>query len=320
MIPAFNEQQRLPVSLPRLIDHLAGTDHELIVVDDGSSDRTTAVARSLLADEPHGRLLSLPQHSGKGAAVRAGVQAARGKTITFMDADLATDLGDLAPLHAALADHHVAIGSRSAPGAVTNGWTPSQDAAHRSFNQLSRYATSLDVADFQCGFKAFRAPVAKLLFHLSEEQGFAFDVELLTLADRIGYKVAELPVRWQAVRGSHTRIVVDSALMAVQVARIGFRNRLGRRLASIEAWSRSEELTIDQLTSGLRRHLGPAPVVPWKHGALALLPFVEPNESGQVAEQLQDDLPEAVVTSTTLDPGSLFAPGAHRLRSALAAS
>ncbi len=320
VVPAFDEERRLPIALPKLIDHLRGTDHELIVVDDGSGDRTAGVAAGLLTRTPNAQLISLPRHLGKGAAVRAGVEAAHGEIITFMDADMATDLHDLDSLHAALGDHHVAIGSRGTPGAVTNGWTPSQDAAHRSFNQLARYATGLDVADFQCGFKAFRAPVAKLLFHLGEEQGFAFDVELLTLADRIGYKVAELPVHWQAVRGSHTRIVVDSAIMAMQVGRIGLRNRTGRHLASIEAWSRTNALSIDELTDGLRRLLGPAPVVPWKEGALALLPFVDPDESRRMAEQLRDDLPDAVVTSSTLDPGSLFAPDAHRLRSALAAS
>lgn len=320
VIPAFNEELRLPVALPTLIEFLDGSNHELIIVDDGSSDETVKVATKLLSGVSRSQVLSLPRHTGKGQAVRAGVKAAVGQTITFMDADLATDLDDLAALHHALDEHHVAIGSRSAPGAVTNGWTPSQDAAHRSFNQLSRYTTGLGLGDFQCGFKAFRAPVAKLLFHLSEERGFAFDVELLTLADRIGYRVAELPVHWQSVRGSHTRIVIDSAVMAAQVARIGLRNRLGRRLASIEAWSLADDLGADRLTTELRRHLVAAPVVPWNHGALALLPFLDPHDSTTVAARLQEALPEVGFKAANLDPGRLFEPTAHRLRAALAAS
>lgn len=321
VVPAFNERARLPFSMPPMLAGLpSGT--ELIVVDDGSSDATRQVAEGLLTDTPASRVISLSAHRGKGAAVRAGVEVARGRTIAFMDADLATDLKFLDPLLAALDGHHIAIGSRSAPGAVTNGWTPSQDAAHRSFNQLSRVATGLAVSDFQCGFKAFRAPVAKLLFHLLEEEGFAFDVELLALADRIGYRINELPVHWQAVRGSHTRIVVDSGLMAMQVTRIGLRNRRGRRLASLEAFARQGAASDpQQLTVQVQRQLGLiAPVVPWKQGALALLPFVEPGDSPAVAATLQDRLPDLVVRPSTFDAGTLFEPSAHRLRTALAAS
>ena len=323
ILPAYNEAARLPTSLPVLAEHLATRSErtEVILVDDGSSDDTLRVAEDLLVAIPHSGVLRLRRHTGKGAAVRAGVARATGHQIVFMDADMATDLHHLDPVLAALDEVHVAIGSRSAPGAVTNGMTPSSDASHRAFNQLARSTTGLAIGDFQCGFKAFRGPVARLLFHLARERGYAFDVEVLALADRIGYRVREIPVHWQAVRGSHMRILVDSAQMAIQVTRIARRTRSGQHLSSIEAHSQNLDLDVDAVTSLVRRHLPvSAPVVPWDHGALALLPFVDALDSAEIATVLEKQLDGVAVRSIVLDESSLFGPTAHRLRSALAAS
>lgn len=320
VIPAYNEAARLPISMPEL---LATVDPsaEIIVVDDGSSDGTRRVAGELLAGRHRAGVLSLGRHEGKGAAVRAGMSRASGASIMFMDADLATDLAHLPPLLEALEHSHIVIGSRSAPGAVTSGLTPSSDAAHRAFNVLARSTTGMNVTDFQCGFKAFRGPEGKLLFHLIEERGFAFDVEILALADRIGYGIAEVPVHWRAVRGSHVRIVVDSAVMTAQIARIAVRTRLGKAVSSLEAWGRSPDMTTEDLTAGVRDHLGvQAPVVPWKQGALALLPFLDPPETEEIAADLRDRLPDVLVRPSVMAAGSIFEPSAHRLRSALAAS
>ena len=321
VLPAFNEAARLPISLPVLVDTLAGTDTEIILVDDGSSDTTLQVASELLRGVKGAGVLSLGRHAGKGGAVRAGIARATGRSIAFMDADLATDLNHLPALREALEDSHIAIGSRSAPGAITSGVTPSSDAAHRAFNHLARTSTGMDISDFQCGFKAFRAPVAKLLFHLLEEEGYAFDVEVLALADRIGYSIAEVPVHWRAVRGSHVRIVVDSLVMSVQVTRIGRRARGGHQLASLEVFSRSTEVTPDELAEAVRTHLDvEAPVVPWQRGVLVLLPFVEPADTTELARDLELRLTDALVRPSMLDAGEIFDPSAHRLRSALAAS
>ncbi|MCU1355612.1 MAG: hypothetical protein JWM89_1030 [Acidimicrobiales bacterium] len=328
VLPAFNEADRLPFSVPVLADHLATRfgRTEVILVDDGSTDDTVRVASELLQKMPLAGVLKLGRHAGKGAAVRAGVARATGHQIVFMDADLATDLEHLDPLLASLDDVHIAIGSRSAPGAVTSGVTPSSDAAHRAFNQLARTTTGLAVADFQCGFKAFRAPAGKLLFHLLNERGYAFDVELLATADRIGYDMREVPVHWRAVRGSHVRIVLDSAHMTWQVTRIprrsrGSRLRSSQPLATIEAVSRSADLDSDAVVALLREHLPlSAPVVPRDQGALALLPFVTPSEGRDLADALEQTLDEVSVLSAVLDTEAIFAPTAHRLRSALAAS
>ena len=322
VIPAYNEAARLPFSLPVLADHLATRlgRTEIVLVDDGSSDDTVRVASELLEKVPHAGVLRLGRHVGKGAAVRAGVARATGHQIVFMDADLATDLEHLDPLLAMLDDVHIAIGSRSAPGAVTSGVTPSSDAAHRAFNHLARTSTGLDIADFQCGFKAFRAPAGKLLFHLLGERGYAFDVELLALADRIGYSMREVPVHWRAVRGSHVRIVIDSAHMTWQVTRIARRTRSGP-LCALEAYPRSAELDSDATVALVRATLPvSAPIVPWEQGALALLPFVEAADATALAEGLERTQDELIVRPTVLDTGSLFDPASHRLRSALAAS
>ena len=199
VVPAFNEAERLQRSLPQLTSVLAQLDSELIVVDDGSTDDTASAATSLLRAQMQHTVVRLGRHEGKGAAVRAGVARARGRSIVFMDADLATDLSHLPDVLAALEQNHVAVGSRAADGAATTGATMAQVWLGRTFNRLARDATGLTVSDFQCGFKAFRAPAAKLLFHLSQLNGFAFDVEILMLASQIGYRISEVPVRWTAV-------------------------------------------------------------------------------------------------------------------------
>lgn len=322
VIPAFDEELRLPVAMPILLGHLRENriDAELLLVDDGSSDATAAVAEELLAPVPRAGVLRLDRHLGKGAAVRAGVSQATGHRVMFMDADMATDLDHLEPLLERLDHTAVAIGSRSAPGAVTNGMTPSSDATHRSFNALARRVTGLEIMDFQCGFKAFRAPAAKLLFHLLHERGWAFDVELLALADRIGYEISEVPVHWKAVRGSHVRIVVDSGLMFGQVTRIGRRIRRSQSISTLEISPEDATEDLDRIVSRARAALPlAAPVVPWAPGALALLPFVEPADTPELVNELEERLGDVTVTAAVLDTARIFHPRQQRLRDALVA-
>lgn len=323
VLPAYNEEQRLPVSMPILLDFLRerGERTEILLVDDGSADNTVAIAQDLLADVPNSGVLRLGRHLGKGAAVRTGVAHATGHHVMFMDADMATDLAHLDPLLERLDHAQVSIGSRSAPGAVTNGVTPSSDAAHRVFNQLARNSTGLPIMDFQCGFKAFRAPAAKLLFHLLHQRGWAFDVELLALADRVGYDITEVPVHWKAVRGSHVRIVVDSMVMFWQVARIGHRARGGQAMSSLEILSHEANPNVDAVAAAVREALPlPAPVIPWRRGALALLPFVEPADLPEIVAELERDLGDVTVTTDLFDTETIFDAREQRLRTALAAS
>jgi dolichyl-phosphate beta-glucosyltransferase len=218
VVPAYNEEQRLERTLPQLErrDGL-GADVEVIIVDDGSADRTVEIARDHLHRLPRGRLLRLPWHVGKGAAVRSGVAAAQGDAIVFMDADLATDLSALPPLLMALRGADVAIGSRTAPGAVVTGRSPTRRMLHRGFGVHARHVAGIAASDPQCGFKGFRNDAAKILFALSRLNGFGFDVEILLLADRLGYRIVEIPVRWHAVDGSHVR-ARDPMAMLLELA------------------------------------------------------------------------------------------------------
>ncbi|WP_307875110.1 dolichyl-phosphate beta-glucosyltransferase [Frankia nepalensis] len=218
VIPAYNEARRLPRSLPLLVAALRKVPgSEVIVVDDGSLDGTAAIAAGLLRGLPGSRVIRLPWNSGKGAAIRVGVAAATGEAIVFMDADLASDVTDLPVLLAALEHAEVALGSRRiGPGADR---TRTRQLGSWAFNQIARSITDLDIADTQCGFKAFRKAEAKVLFSLSRATGFGFDVEVLSLARSLGYRIVEVPVRWTEEPGGTFRIIRHTPAMLADLVR-----------------------------------------------------------------------------------------------------
>jgi len=220
----------LPVSLPILADLAAVGGHELIVVDDGSDDGTVDIARTLLRGVPGAAVVRLPRHRGKGAAVRAGVAHAGADAIVFLDADLATDPTDLPVLLAALDHAHIAVGSRAIPGSLTVESTAVRVHAGRLFNTTVRALTRLPLLDTQCGFKAFRHNVAKLLFGLQRVDGLAFDVELLTLARRFGFSVIEVPdITTSMVLSSSSAL--DRSSQGVSTSTTGRPSALPRRCA-----------------------------------------------------------------------------------------
>jgi glycosyltransferase involved in cell wall biosynthesis len=228
VVPAYNEVDRLPRALAELLAHLREWpgSFEIVLVDDGSSDGTAALAEELLGPVPAGRVVRLDRNRGKGAAVRAGVLQTDGARVVFMDADMATDLAFLDVVVRALADADVALGSRSVHGSRIQDLSPVGAAAHRLFAGLARVMTGVPVRDFQCGFKAFRGDAARRLFADVVEPGYAFDVEVLLRAHQAGLRIVEVPVHWRVVEGSHVRRLRDSATMAAQLVRIT--RRLGR--------------------------------------------------------------------------------------------
>lgn len=317
VIPAYNEAQRLPLAVPRLHDAVAGHDWEVILVDDCSTDETVSAAADLLAGLPRARVLQLDQHRGKGAAVRAGVADATGDLIMFMDADMATELEHLPEMVDHLGRHDVVIGSRYAPGAVAAGLTPSRDNVSRLFLTMSRNVMGLPLSDFQCGFKGFRAPVARVAFHLLKEHGWAFDVELLALTHAFGADLHEMPVRWSSVQGSHIKILSDSAKMMRDLGRIA--RNYGRstslyllQIHGVELQGEVEALLAKMAPAAVAAQLGPDVVV--------LLPFTERNNADMLSRQLREELPDHQVRLRLLPVEELLAPRLHRERAALLAA
>ncbi|MBI2192267.1 MAG: glycosyltransferase family 2 protein [Planctomycetes bacterium] len=223
IIPAFNEVKRLPQTLDRLsrYSEAAGLRAEVLVVDDGSSDGT---ARAV---SPPAKVLRNESNHGKGYAVRQGILAATGEFRVFMDADLSVPPEYLQPLLRMLEEgHDVVIGSRSVSGArvvaTSRGYRRTMGHV---FNRLVRIFAVGGVHDTQCGFKGFRASAATKLFSRQKLDGFAFDVEILYLAQRMGLRIAELPVEWLDSETTKIRPVVDSAKMLVDLLRVRWLHR-----------------------------------------------------------------------------------------------
>lgn len=208
IIPAYNEQQRLPATLARIAAWLETKPLdfvEIIVVNDGSSDRTAEVVREAAARDLRIRLLENPGNRGKGYAVRHGMQKAQGEWVLFTDADLSAPIEDLDRLEAAVERESAdgAIGSRALDRSlVLKHQSAMRELSGRLFNLCMRLITGLPYRDTQCGFKLFRRDVAQCVAARQRSDGFGFDVEILFIARRHGFRILEVPVRWANVEGS----------------------------------------------------------------------------------------------------------------------
>ncbi|MDQ6709196.1 MAG: glycosyltransferase family 2 protein [Candidatus Dormibacteraeota bacterium] len=200
IIPAFDEARRLPASLDR-IERFTTAQRlrvEVIVVDDGSRDATAEVVREHAARWPQLQLVRADHNGGKGAAVRLGMAAAKGRYRVFSDADLSVPIDDLEKLLGPLREGAgVAIASRALKDSEIELHQPwYRETMGKIFNRLVRLLVLGGVRDTQCGFKAFTAEVAEQVFPPLQTQGFGFDVEILYRAQRAGYRIVEVPTRW----------------------------------------------------------------------------------------------------------------------------
>jgi glycosyltransferase involved in cell wall biosynthesis len=231
IIPSFNEELRLPPSLDLIADYIAksGRSTEVLVVDDGSKDRTAAVAESFRSKIPLLRVVPNGENRGKGYSVRHGMQEARGEIVLFTDADLSAPIEEADKLLAALEDHDLAIGSRALDRSmIAVHETPFREFAGIVFNRIVRIVLWLPFVDTQCGFKAFRRERCKIIFEQQRIERFGFDPELLYLARHHGLKAVEIPVRWAHSPATKINMMRDSIQMFLDVFTIRWNAFLGR--------------------------------------------------------------------------------------------
>jgi len=237
VFPCFNEADRLPETLARYLASFPVDPAavELVVVDDGSTDSTMVVAQKSAAGDPRVRVLRAGRNYGKGSAVRTGVLASRGGLVVFTDADGSYGPDDVKQVVQALKRAPVAIGSRApagpraaSTGATSTGATAGPGGpggpgpalrrmASLVFNSAMRLALGLPFRDTQCGLKGFRTEAARDLFGRGRLDGFAFDAEILFLANLLGYEVVEVPVEATDRDGSKVRVAIDALRMLTDV-------------------------------------------------------------------------------------------------------
>ncbi|PYK66569.1 MAG: glycosyl transferase [Verrucomicrobia bacterium] len=230
VIPCFNEAARIGQTLRLTLDYLVthAPESELIVVNDGSTDTTGTETREGFDETKiETRLLENFPNRGKGAAVREGLLAAQKPIGLFFDADLSTPLDEIPKVIEPIAngDLDIAFGSRALDRSLIGIRQPwRREYGGRVFNFLVRIVTGLPFWDTQCGFKAFRLDICRPILEAARIDGFAFDVELLVLARRVGLRIREIPVHWNHAEGSKVRFLHDGVQMLREV--IAARNRL----------------------------------------------------------------------------------------------
>jgi dolichyl-phosphate beta-glucosyltransferase len=208
IIPAYNEEKRLPATLSTVQAYLKAASWEfteIVVVDDGSRDATAEIARKAGV-----RLLQNPGNRGKGYSVRHGMLDAKGDWLLFSDADLSTPIEELEKLWSAVERERAqaAIGSRDLDRSLIGVRQPLfREFGGRFFNLVIRLVTGLPFHDTQCGFKLFEGVAAREIFKRQRVERFGFDVEVLFIAQRLGYRTLEVPVRWNDVAGTKVKML-----------------------------------------------------------------------------------------------------------------
>ena len=226
IIPAFNEEQRLPNTLEQVLVYLQDQPYrsEILVIENASQDNTYQVAKQFAQNHNSAELpiqvIREPQR-GKGHAVKRGIYAASGEYRFMCDADLSmpvTEINRFFPPE--LEDFDISIASREAPGAVRYNEPAYRHFVGRIFNTLIRVLALPELNDTQCGFKCFKAAIAEDLFRDLDITGWSFDVEILYLAQRRGHRIVEIPIPWYYNPDSHISVVKDSFQMAMDIFRI----------------------------------------------------------------------------------------------------
>jgi dolichyl-phosphate beta-glucosyltransferase len=226
VIPAYNEERRLPASLVDVKTFFTKFNVPLV---ETSRDKTLEKAREVTRDDPRFIINDNQVHRGKGYAVKTGMLKARGEYVFFMDADLSTPLAEVLKFLGHFAEHpdtDVVIGSRAdAKSQVVKRQSLFRQSLGRGFNKFVQLFGIRGIKDTQCGFKAFRGRAVKEIFSRQTLDGFAFDVEVLLLAQKMGFKIDVLPVRWVNSTDSKVRILIDPLKMLIDLLQIRLRVR-----------------------------------------------------------------------------------------------
>jgi dolichyl-phosphate beta-glucosyltransferase len=224
VVPMYNEANRLRKSLPGLVSYFNGQPYtvEYVVVDDGSSDNTVALAREILGPGDGVRVIEQKPNRGKGHAVKVGMLAARGEVVLFTDADLSTPPDEIEKFWPWLdKGFDVVIGSRKMKGAVLERHQPLwRESMGKVFTWLTNRVATRDISDITCGFKSFTHASAQELFSRSIIDDWSFDAEVLYIAQQHRKRIKEVPVRWHDERGTKVRIVRDAARAMLGLVKI----------------------------------------------------------------------------------------------------
>ncbi len=225
IIPAYNEERRLPQTLDSVNTYLQqrSYSYEVIVVDDGSDDRTSQIVRNFQKNQPRFGLIVLPRNKGKGCAVRTGVLHSRGRFVIFTDADLSTPIEELEKLWPLLEEgYDLVIGSRRSPDSriiVPQSWL--RRFMGGMYIVLNRWLGIKDVEDVTCGFKGFRREAAKQIFKIARLNAFSFDSEVLYLAQhKFRFRWTKVPIEWKDSSGSKVHILRETAVSFLDLIKI----------------------------------------------------------------------------------------------------
>ena len=229
IVPAYNEGSRLPKTLPQIIEFVQSQPFpsEIIIVNNNSSDDTRQIADEFAGQQPFIRVYDEPRQ-GKGAAVRTGMLEAKGEYLFMADADLSMPIDEVSKfLPPRLEDYDVAMASREVKGAVRYNEPAYRHLMGRVFNLVVKLLAVPGFQDTQCGFKCFRRKAALEVLSYQSIDGWAFDVELLFIAQRRGYKIVEVPIDWYYRANSRINPISDALDMFREVLKIRLNGRRG---------------------------------------------------------------------------------------------
>jgi len=246
VIPAYNEEIRIIPTIGAIASHVSdlGFEWELLIADDGSKDNTVSMVEDLGFVNLH--VLKAPQNGGKGSAVQRGMLAARGKYVLFSDADNSTPIEEVGKFIKVLDEdgYDVAVGSRAAEGAEESNKSLLRHILSGGLRMIVRYILNIKVRDTQCGFKMYTQEAASRLHNTQTIMGFSFDLEVLYLAFKIGYRVAEIPVSWVDAPGSKVDTRKEVKRFVTDIYKIKLNDFKGIYSKRLEEYANSNRVNV----------------------------------------------------------------------------